>query len=63
MSAPKQDAKRLECAVFGGAFERAADCSQRRVSARKKSGAEATAGQTLREFSGRGPGGGISRPS
>ena len=45
-------AKRLECAGFSGAVERAKDLKRRVILLRTESGAEVTAVQTLREFRG-----------
>jgi hypothetical protein len=45
-------AKRLECADFSGAVERAKNLKRRVILLRAESGAEVTAVQTLREFRG-----------
>ena len=45
-------AKRLECAGFSGAVERAKNLDRRVMLVRTESGAEVTAVQTLREFRG-----------
>ena len=49
---PDSVAKRLECAGFSGAVERAKDLKRRVILLRTESGAEVTAVQTLREFRG-----------
>jgi hypothetical protein len=45
-------AKRLECAGFSGAVERAKNLNRRVLLVRTESGAEVAAVQTLREFRG-----------
>jgi len=49
-SRPKIVAQRLDCAGFSGAIERVVNLDRQRIPLRAKSGAEATAVQTLCEY-------------